>query len=235
MFPVILAVPESTAVSDDQYKQLLSIVSSERKARAERFLRFEDSCRSVIAETLLAYTLKTVCGIDFNSVTILENQWKKPVIEEFNIHFNLTHSGSWVMCIIDEYETGIDVERVKHVDFGIVPRFFSVAEQAFFNQSTTDEQRLDRFSTLWVLKESYIKAIGRGLYCPLDSFSVVPAENSSVTLQRNDPSLPHKYLKLFPVGGLYRCAACCSIDRFPSGINLVTIDNLIEPLIIQKR
>jgi 4'-phosphopantetheinyl transferase len=86
-----------------------------------------------------------------------------------------------------------------------------------------------------VLKESYIKAIGRGLYCPLDSFSVIPAENSSVTLQRNDPSLPHQYLKLFPVGGPYRCAACCSIDRFPSGINLVTVDNLIETLIIIKR
>jgi 4'-phosphopantetheinyl transferase len=234
MFPVIFAVSECTSVTADQYNQLFTIVSAERKARAERFFRFEDSCRSVIAEALLAYALKAVCGINFKTATFIENQWKKPIIEGHDIHFNLTHSGSWVMCIIDQYETGIDVERVKHVDFGIVPRFFSAAEQEYFNRCTSDEERLDRFTTLWVLKESYIKAIGRGLHCPLDSFSVLPDENNCISLERNDQSLPHKYFKLYPAGDSYRCAACCSIDRFSSGVTNVSVGTLIDTLIIQK-
>lgn len=228
MIPVIYAVSDCDAVTSQQYSQLISMVSAERKARAERFLRFEDSCRSVIAEVLLAYTLRQVCGIELSKVTLVENQWKKPIIQGHDVHFNLTHSGKWVMCIIDIYESGIDVEKVKRVDFGIVPRFFSLREQEFFNRCTTDEQRLNCFSTLWVLKESYIKAIGRGLHCPLDSFSVLPDLHNTVTLERNDPALPEKFMKLYSIGEGYRCAACCSTASLPSDVNLFTVDDLLK-------
>lgn len=228
MHPVIYAVSECDSVSRDQYTKLLECVSAERRARADRFLRFEDSCRSVIAEVLLAYTLRHVSGLELSKITLIENQWKKPIVQGYDVQFNLTHSGKWVMCIIDEYETGIDVEKVKRVDFGIVPRFFSHREQEFFNRCTTDEQRLNCFSTLWVLKESYIKAIGRGLHCPLDSFSVIPDVHNTVTLERNDSALPDKFLKLYPIGENYRCAACCSTKVLPEDVNLLMIDDLLR-------
>jgi 4'-phosphopantetheinyl transferase len=228
MVPVIYAVSDCDKVSSDQYSQLITMISAERKARAERFLRFEDSCRSVIAEVLLAYTLRRVSGIELSKVTLIENQWKKPIIQGHDdVHFNITHSGKWVMCIIDAYEAGVDVEKVKRIDFGIVPRFFSLREQELFNRCATDEERLNCFSTLWVLKESYIKAIGRGLHCPLDSFSVIPDIKNTVTLERNDSALPDKFLKLYPIGENYKCAACCSTDILPAGINLCTVNDLL--------
>jgi 4'-phosphopantetheinyl transferase len=227
MVPVIYAVSDCDTVTSQQYSQLVTMISAERKARAERFLRFEDSCRSVIAEVLLAYTLRHVSGLELSKVTLIENQWKKPIIQGHDVHFNLTHSGKWVMCIIDEYESGIDVEKVKRVDFGIVPRFFSPREQEYFNLCTTDEQRLNCFSTLWVLKESYIKAIGRGLHCPLDSFSVIPDFHNNVTLERNDTALPDKFLKLYPIGENYRCAACCSTGILPTNIKMLTATDLL--------
>lgn len=226
--PFIYAVSDCDTVSKVQFSQLLSMVSTERKTRAERFLRFEDSCRSVIAEVLLAYTLRHVAGLELSNVTLSENQWKKPVIQGHDdVHFNITHSGKWVMCIIDAFEAGIDVEKVKRVDFGIVPRFFSIREQELFNKCTTDEERLNCFSTLWVLKESYIKAIGRGLHCPLDSFSVIPDMYNNVTLERNDPALPDKFLKIFPIGDNYKCAACCSRKTLPDRINMLTVNDLL--------
>jgi 4'-phosphopantetheinyl transferase len=228
MHPVIYAISECENVTPDQYNRLLQKVTPERQVRAKRFLRFEDSCRSVVAEALLAYTLKRECGIDFNSITLIENQWKKPIIQGHAIHFNLTHSGSWVMCIIDSGETGIDVEKVKHVDFGIVPRFFSQKEQQHFNRYKTDEEKLDCFSTLWVLKESYIKAIGKGLYCPLDSFSVIPDSQNNVTLERHDTSLPNRFFRIYPIGEKYRCAACCSTAIVPSTVEIVTIEQLVN-------
>lgn len=227
MVPVIYAVSDCDKVSSEQYSQLITMVSAERKARAERFLRSEDSCRSVIAEVLLAYSLRQVSGIELSKITLIENQWKKPIIQGHDVHFNLTHSGKWVMCIIDTFEAGIDVEKVKRVDFGIVPRFFSIREQEFFNRCATDEDRLNCFSTLWVLKESYIKAIGRGLHCPLDSFSVIPDIHNNVTLERNDSALPEKFLKLYSIGENYKCAACCSTNALPAGINMLTVNDLL--------
>ncbi|HEX2958170.1 MAG TPA: 4'-phosphopantetheinyl transferase superfamily protein [Chitinispirillaceae bacterium] len=227
MIPVIYAVSDCDAVTSQQYGRLITMVSAERKARAQRFLRFEDSCRSVIAEVLLAYTLRQVADLELSRVTLIENQWKKPIIQGHDVHFNITHSGKWVMCIVDKCEAGIDVEKVKHVDFGIVPRFFSTREQELFNRCTTDELRLNCFSTLWVLKESYIKAIGRGLHCPLDSFSVIPDMYNNVTLERNDPALPDKFLKIYPIGENYKCAACCSTKALPDGINMLTVNDLL--------
>jgi 4'-phosphopantetheinyl transferase len=175
----------------------------------------------------LRYALKHSSDIDLHTVTIIENEWKKPLIQGHDLHFNLTHSGDWVMCIIDNKEAGVDVEKIKKVDYGIVPRFFSQHEQTLFETCGTDHDRLSMFTTIWVLKESYIKAIGRGLYCPLDSFSTIPdLSRSTVTLKLNDPSLPQKFFKLYDIGEEYRCAVCCSENRFPETVTIVSVESL---------
>ena len=59
--------------------------------------------------------------------------------------------------------------RINNID-GIAKKYFSSSEYSHFKASLPSEQR-NVFFSLWTLKESYLKATGKGLREPLDSFT----------------------------------------------------------------
>ncbi|MCX8130570.1 MAG: 4'-phosphopantetheinyl transferase superfamily protein [Clostridia bacterium] len=101
---------------------------------------------------LETYFLKIDKDLVFDS-----NDYGKPVLlAPSEIHFNISHSGSWVVCAIDENPVGIDVEVMKPIDFKIAERFFSRDEyETLMNQP--DEMRLKYFYMIWTLKQSCFK------------------------------------------------------------------------------
>lgn len=159
-------------LSKDDFERLLDFVSEEKKERITRFHRFEDAQRSLIGDVLARYTISKRLGIRNKDLVLGANEYGKPVlIAPSDIHFNISHSGSWVVCAIDDNPVGIDVEVMKPIDFKIAERFFSRDEyESLMNQP--DEMRLKYFYIIWTLKESYIKAEGKGLSIPLNSFSI---------------------------------------------------------------
>ena len=91
-----------------------------------------------------------------------------------HIEFNLSHSGDVALCAVTLGETvGVDVERVRDLrDMqGLANRFFSAHEARELDQEPSDRQ-LESFFRCWTRKEAYVKAIGQGITCPLDSFAV---------------------------------------------------------------
>jgi 4'-phosphopantetheinyl transferase len=73
----------------------------------------------------------------------------------------------------------------------IADRYFSSAEIAELH-SVPPEDRAERFFRYWTLKESYIKATGKGLSVPLEQFSFCLARAGSIGLSfhqglRDDP------------------------------------------------
>jgi 4'-phosphopantetheinyl transferase len=96
------------------------------------------------------------------------------------LHFNLSHSADrgligWAW----ERQIGVDIERWRalHDEAALVRRFFSPAEVAAY-EGLPPATRPVGFFHCWTRKEAYVKAVGRGLGLPLDSFdvSVDPAE-----------------------------------------------------------
>ncbi|HKG53037.1 MAG TPA: 4'-phosphopantetheinyl transferase superfamily protein, partial [Anaerolineales bacterium] len=106
------------------------------------------------------------------------NQYGKPFLApEFSsylLNFNLSHSGSMALyAITRNMEIGVDIECIQS-DFEyeeIAQRFFSVNEVAVLRTIPT-EKKLEAFYNCWTRKEAYIKALGKGLSLPLDSFEV---------------------------------------------------------------
>lgn len=101
----------------------------------------------------------------------------KPYFPEYPwIHFSLSHTKGCVCCALSEERVGIDVERRRPQKYmEQILRRFSQTEQRLWEEMPKEErERL--FFRMWVLKESYVKADGRGLRIPLDSFSVLPGE-----------------------------------------------------------
>ena len=80
-------------------------------------------------------------------------------------------------------EIGIDVEYIRaELDIvGISRRFFSPHETHLI-ESAPEDKRQRLFYEIWVRKEAYIKALGKGLSIPLSRFTVPLGSCTSVTL-----------------------------------------------------
>ena len=75
---------------------------------------------------------------------------------------SITHAGDRVACsIADSGAVGIDLEVVaeRRDPMKLANKFFSVEESGWLST-----QPVDRFFMLWVLKEAYVKAIGRSIF-----------------------------------------------------------------------
>ena len=91
----------------------------------------------------------------------------KPYLpEQRAVHFNLSHSGSRVMCVVSDREVGCDVEAIEQRRVSQVIRCLAESEQAAASESA------ENFFRIWTLKESILKLSGEGLAIPLRSFEV---------------------------------------------------------------
>jgi len=91
-----------------------------------------------------------------------------------DFQFNLSHSGGWVVCAVGEAPLGVDLQRERPLHRAVF-RHFAPAERAWLEALPAPE-RERAFFDLWVLKESYLKAMGTGLSGGLDavSFTLTP-------------------------------------------------------------
>ena len=90
-----------------------------------------------------------------------------------NLRFNISHTNGMVACALTtKYDIGVDLEWPSRNSqmYKIAEKKFSDIEFNYFKASSPTEQSKIFFS-LWTLKESYLKAVGKGLRIPLDSFS----------------------------------------------------------------
>lgn len=181
----------------EEFEQLSSYVSCEKRERIRRFRRFEDTQRSLLGEVLARYAICKRLGIKNNEITFGQNEYGKPVLTDLSsIHFNISHSGDWVVCAIDNNPIGIDVESIKPIEFSIAESFFSKEEYTALSNQDKGAW-LIYFYRLWTLKESYIKAEGKGLSIPLKSFTINIERNKiSISSSQGSNNYHFKQLEL---------------------------------------
>ncbi len=180
------------------FDRLLCYVSEDKRERILRFHRFEDSQRSLLGDILARYAICKRSGAKNAELVFGLNEYGKPIlIKPEGIHFNISHSGEWVACAIDDNPVGIDIEMIKPVDYKISERFFSEKEYLFL-MNQPEEMRLKYFYIFWTLKESCIKADGRGLSIPFDSFTI-DLDGKGIILQDEKNVLGNKTHSYFEV------------------------------------
>jgi 4'-phosphopantetheinyl transferase len=102
----------------------------------------------------------------------------KPVLSNARqpVEFNISHTKSLIVAAImpanPGHTVGVDVEAVRpdRSILEVATRYFAADEVEELN-SLPETMRLARFYEYWTLKESYIKASGKGLSVPLMDFS----------------------------------------------------------------
>ena len=166
----VYAVNVTPLMTDDGlFEKALVAVTPARREKAARYRKKEDAARSLGAELLLRYAFLQA-GEPFPKQMALSANGK-PFAPDCPLHFNLSHSGKWVVCIVSGDEVGCDVEEIDPAHVSIAFSVFTEQEQASLVGVGKKEQT-HRFFRLWTLKESYQKATGKGIALPLSSFSV---------------------------------------------------------------
>ena len=165
-----LYLASTEALRDEaRFARLLETVPDTRR---EKVLAFRpDSARrlSLGAGLLLNFALAAE-GLEADEIRVTE--YGKPYLPALpDFHFSLSHSGERVLCAVSGKSVGCDIEAPGRYDPKIAKRFFHPSESAWLFSLPEAEQPA-AFLRLWTCKESYIKALGRGLSQPLDSFAV---------------------------------------------------------------
>jgi len=211
----------------DSYKEALkTFLPAEVLAMALKFRFIEGVQRKMLGQALLRMAVIINYGIRSDKLTIAYGNAQKPyLLSHPHIHFNISHSGRWVVVAVSEREVGIDVERVKKVNLGIAERFFSEMEkhQLF---SLPEAAQMDYFFDLWTLKESFLKAIGTGLTKPLKSFTVVKNHNG-FSLSEND-EMETIALKQIEISENYKLAVCSCGDSVDETLCIVELPQIID-------
>ena len=149
-----------------------------------RFKFEKDRHRKLASVLLLRLLVKKILGL--SEFTVSKNAYGKPFLKDYSdFHFNLSHSGDWVVGVVSDRPVGIDIEQIRQMknSMDVAKRFFSEKEYAFLVE-TEEKSRVDLFYDIWTKKESLIKAVGKGLSISLKTFTV-PFKDTVGTVNYN--------------------------------------------------
>ncbi|MCC6809110.1 MAG: 4'-phosphopantetheinyl transferase superfamily protein [Deltaproteobacteria bacterium] len=161
------------ACSDEDVAAANALLSDDERRRRDKFVFQEHARLYALAHGLVRRVLSEHLRTTPAALRFVENQYGKPSVEGATIDFNLSHTkGLVAVGITDVGALGVDVETMdRRTDtLGVAQHSFSDVEASDVTR-VPEEQRSERFFRYWTLKESYIKARGMGLHCPLKAFS----------------------------------------------------------------
>jgi len=161
-----------------------NISSKKEKMKIDRYLFEKDRHNCLVTRGLLRFVLSQCTQVPPQAFGFEENSHGKPRVKtgitDIPIRFNLSHARGLTACaVVLDYEIGIDVEdSTRKINMNIADRFFSVQESEYLGR-TMENEKANVFFDFWTLKESYIKAKGKGLSIPLDQFSFILSQDGT--------------------------------------------------------
>lgn len=126
--------------------------------------------------------------------------------------FNFSHSGTCVMCAVctdgRKVRVGCDVEKKGQLRMNVARRYFCREEYESIQEAGSDEEKTDLFFRYWVLKESFMKATGKGMALPVNSFCIRMDDTPVLVRQPAEFPEPYYYCEYCVEGLPYKMAVC---------------------------
>lgn len=207
--------------------KLENYISKEKREKVNKFYKIEDKVRGLYGELLIRKMIIEKLNIKNKDIVLKTSKYGKPYLQGFeNLFFNISHSGKYVVCSLDCNLIGIDIEEIQPIDAeGIAKNSFTFKEQNYILKEDKLEEKIKRFYEIWTLKESFIKCVGKGLYMPLDSFSIYPDEKNNLILEYSEDK--NKYsLKRIEVDKEYKMSVCSENPNLDLKINNISLETI---------
>ena len=217
-FPTTLYVADVGRLQNDEvYEAMYQKVSVRRAEKTDRLKKKDDKIRSIAAEILLMRAYEDIIGKyyegrDDRLPEVESDENGKPFFKDSNIFFNISHSGTKVICAISSQEVGCDVEKSHDSGEKIAKRFFAEEESALIEKAESIEEGSRLFQRIWTLKESVLKEIGLGVAFPMNNFLVV--DEKAKTLNEIVVNGKRLYLKDYGCSDGYAYSCCCAGQYF---------------------
>lgn len=162
----------SVQVNLERIERWSALVPVARAMRVARFRHWEDQWRSLSGNMIVNYVLREKYKLPVHQMIFTQNEYGKPILLGNEVQFNVSHSGVWTVAVFHSEAIGIDIEKMVKADLQLAQSMFTSTEyETLINLPEHERDRM--FNMIWTAKESYIKALGKGLAIPLNSFSVV--------------------------------------------------------------
>ena len=153
-----------TQFPTEQWLAYLGILPEHLRNVNQKYRRWEDRYANLFGKLLLIIGLRKY---GFGKEALSQFRYtahQRPYLSG-KIDFNISHSGSYVLCAIGEsIRIGIDIEKVKPVDFN---DFDMVMNDKQWAEIKMADNPTRKFYDYWTIKESIIKADSRGMAIPL--------------------------------------------------------------------
>lgn len=223
----IYCINNNFPISKEKLSSFEEFIDSSKLARIKKYRNSKDYENALVADLLIRFAIYEASKVKYKNKPFLLNDYGKPYLPaNIAVHFNVSHSGDWVVCAVDEKSIGIDVELMQEVDFlGIAKSFFTPEEYVLIANADNGRKR-ELFYDIWTLKESFIKAIGKGMSIDLNSFCIFKSDDSI----RCTTQIPHEqcYFKQYNIDWNYKLSVCSFENDFPEDVTYLDINELYK-------
>ena len=192
---ILTFVADISNISDDEYEKIYRNVPKFRQKKAD-VLRNRDARIQSVAVWYLYMMAKK----------------KYQIGKDHN--FNLSHSGKYVLCSIGpkDEKIGCDVEMLGVCRENVAKRFFCESESARI--CGTEEEKIEMFYRIWVLKESFMKATRKGMALGMNEFEIVFTKEGRPKIQRYPDWVKEEFFyKEYELRD-GKVAVCSTLDAF---------------------
>ena len=158
--------------------RLASILQPAESAKLDAAHSAETRMRMLAARAMQRTVLASyAAGVEPASLRFVKGEFGKPALapefDSLGLHFNVTHTEGLVAVAVSRHrDIGLDAENInaRTTALRLARRYFTVEEARNLEALPLQRQPL-RFYSLWTLKESWMKATGRGVGAGLDNAS----------------------------------------------------------------
>lgn len=171
-----------------------SLLSTQERARAARFLRPGDGDRFTHARGRMRQILATYCGRPADRLDLATTARGKPVLRD-GPAFNLSHAGGYAALVVApdhgdrDLPLGIDIEAHREIAPEVARLSFADTERAVL-EGLSGADWTEAFFRGWTRKEAVLKALGTGLNTPLTDIAVTLRATAPVRLTRVGRDMP---------------------------------------------
>ena len=168
------------------------LLSEAERRRADAFIQTEHRDRYVQIHAVLRKILAYHTELTASEVAFEYNKYGKPSLTDYQvsspIEFNLSHSGNHALLAVAKHKmVGVDIELIdQNIDFEkIAQHSFTAGECALIFDQPRHQQR-STFYRLWTAKESFVKALGKGMSLPFNRFELALSNSDSIEIINTD-------------------------------------------------
>lgn len=174
MMPAVSIIHNVKPISELTFQFLLRFSPPEKQQRilCQRIKQNADTM--VIGGALARYMLWKEFCIPWDA-HIAYGEFGKPYLSDYpDAHFNISHSGQYVACVVCNRPVGVDVQEITPYHPDVAAKVCSNVE---LTQIEASGNQAAEFIKIWTIKEAYLKMLGSGLGHGLQAAEIPPYIN----------------------------------------------------------